>query len=406
MATASVYSLNRGLRSRLYGLLRPEADPDDVAPVQVVITLSEVNGLHGTGPLVQRICKGWSNVFSIRARNDYGGIQDFGQWQVILPQRQRSRTEFFRDVLSVLRGRNVDTILCVPYAPDDFMTAIAIRECFGARLCAYLMDDQNVAEHTVSDALMREFLEHCSLRLTTHPELRSAYETKYRLPFHLLPAVVPAELVTTEITPLPSAGERAKGALIGSFWDQRWFDRLCNALSGCGWDIDWFGNNNSPWIDFAPANLATARINPHGVIPEPQLANRLKEYPFVIVPVGELNDRESNRGVAHLSLPGRILFALATAHTPILIVGSSRTCGARFVQHFEVGVVAPYDSRKLSAAMDRMNRPDEQVRMRLNASRIALTLSDRGVSDWLTASISSGAPVDQRFDDLFAGYQS
>jgi exoribonuclease II len=56
--------------------------------------------------------------------------------------------------------------------------------------------------------------------------------------------------------------------------------------------------------------------------------------------------------------------------------------------------------------MDRMSRPDEQVRMRLNASRIAPTLSDRGITDWLTASISSGAPVDQRFDDLFAGYES
>src|SRR5258706_3006809 len=99
---------------------------------------------------------------------------------------------------------------------------------------------------------MREFLDRCSLRLATHPELRFAYEGKYRLPFYLLPAIVPDRVVARDgVAPPVLAHGRRRGALIGSFWDQSWFDRLCGVLSYCDFEIDWFGNNQSPWFDFS-----------------------------------------------------------------------------------------------------------------------------------------------------------
>jgi hypothetical protein len=317
------------------------------------------------------------------------------------------RSEAFTNVLRVLRGRNVASVLCVPFLPDELLTSIAIHECFGAKLCVYLMDDQNVASSQIPDALMREFLERCSLRLVTHPELRFAYQNKYGLPFHLLPAVVPATLVPEEptATPVFAQGHR-RGALIGSFWDQSWFDRLCGVLGKCDFEIDWFGNNTSPWFKFPATSLARAGITAHGVVPEMQLALELAKYPFVIVPVGALDEEESNHGVAWLSLPGRILFALACSHTPVLIVGSSRTCGSRFVTHFGVGEVVPYDAAQLCAAMERITRPENQRPIRQNAARIALALSDRGVAEWLMQSIELGAPADSRFEDLFAGYDA
>jgi hypothetical protein len=115
---------------------------------------------------------------------------------------------------------------------------------------------------------------------------------------------------------------------------------------------------------------------------------------------------ESNKGVASLSLPGRILFAVATSHTPVLIVGSDRTCGARFVAHFGVGEVVPYDASAVSAAMDRMSEPKVQMRMRQACARIGPMLSDRGISDWLAQSIELGTPADSRFEDLFSGYDA
>ena len=46
------------------------------------------------------------------------------------------------------------------------------------------MDDENMTVDIIPDALMREFLEKCSLRLATHPELRDAYRAElWTLPF-------------------------------------------------------------------------------------------------------------------------------------------------------------------------------------------------------------------------------
>jgi hypothetical protein len=268
-----------------------------------------------------------------------------------------------------------------------------------------MMDDQNVAAPNIPDELMREFLERCSFRVATHPELRAVYQDKYGLPFYILPAIVPAGLIPPSMTPCPAVAERRRvGALIGSFWDQSWYDRLCAVLARCQCRIDWFGNNKSPWFDLSPERLATAGITAHGIVPERRLAIELAKYPFVIVPTGALDTKESNVGVARLSLPGRILFAVATAHTPVLLIGSEQTCGARFIKHFGVGEVVPYDAAAVAAAMDRMSAPEAQIRMRQAAARISPILSDGGVSAWLARSIELGRPCDTRFEDLFSGY--
>jgi len=90
----------------------------------------------------------------------------------------------------------------------------------------------------------------------------------------------------------------------------------------------------------------------------------------------------------------------------VLVVGSPRTCGARFVAHFGLGEVVPYDASAVSAAMDRMSQPEAQRRMRQAAARIAPALSDRGITDWLAQSIERGVPADRRFEELFSGYDA
>jgi hypothetical protein len=394
--------LNALLRSAS-GAEGQDSAPSFTLPVQVLVTANEINDQHGTGPLVKRILNGRRNIFCIRSRNNWGG-HDFGDWNVKISQEGQTRPGCFRNVLSILAGKNVRSVLCVPFLVDEVMTSIAIKAAFNPTLCVYIMDDQNVAENTIPDELMRELLEKASLRLATHPELRQAYERKYGLPFCLLPAVVPAHMVANEPTPPVLEGRMATAALLGSFWDQSWFDRLCSALAGCGRTMDWYGNNRSPVVRFPPEDLARAGITALGVVPEERLAGELRRYPFVIVPVGALDQKESNRGVASLSLPGRILFAAATSHTPILVVGSERTCAARFVKHFGIGETAPYEASAVAAAMDRLSRQDAQSEMRRNAAGIARTFSDAGIVEWLATSIELGKPADSRFEDAFAGY--
>lgn len=159
-------------------------------------------------------------------------------------------------------------------------------------------------------------------------------------------------------------------------------------------------------MTFEPEALARAHIRPFGIISEELLAKELRKFPFVIVPVSTLDGREIYKGVAALSLPGRILFAAATSHTPILVVGSEKTCGARFVKHFGIGLVAPYDSSAVAAAIDRLCEGDVQRAMRRQSAKVARTLSDQGVVNWLAESIEKGVPADGRFEDAFSGYNA
>jgi hypothetical protein len=387
---------NAELRARLSSLIAPE----DAGPIDVVITANEINDRHGTGLLLKRILDG-GRMMSICSRNDWG-VQDFGRWNATISQREASRAQSFRNVLRVLAGREIGNAFCVPYLPDEVATAIAVKEAFGARLCAYIMDDQNVSAGGIADRSMREFLEKSSVRFATHPELEAAYEKKYGLKFFLLPAVVPDELIAREA--LPSVPPGARATMIGSIWDQTWLDDLCAALNGSRWQIDWFGNNRFWSVDFSEAKLRGAGIVPHGVIPETRLAGELRKYPFAIVPVAASETGDANRGELRLSLPGRILFTLATSQTPMLIVGSERSSAARFVQHFGIGMVAPYQALEISAAMERLSDPGVQNEMRKRAAAIGPAFSDRGVKEWLRSSIELGRAADGRFEDAFAGY--
>ncbi len=375
--------------------------PPSAGPADVVVTMNEITDRHGTGPLIKRLLRGRVNVLSIRSRSDWGG-QDYPAWSQVLRQDSPRRHHWYRNVLQALGGARVADILCVPFLPDEAKTAVAIQGIFAARLCTYIMDDQNVVAHGIPDQLMEELLDRSCLRLATHPELREAYETKFGRRFYLLPAVVPDQLILREPLLVPEFAAARRGALLGSFWDQSWFDRLCDALEGSGFAIDWFGNANSPWLHFPQAALTRAGITPRGVIPENALARELRRYPFVIVPVGTLDGAESNRGVAALSLPGRILFAAATSHTPIIIVGNERTCGSRFVARFDLGVTVPYSATALRAAMESLCRTAAQARHRAKAAGISGKFSDRGVAEWLFSSIALGHPVDSRFEDAFS----
>jgi hypothetical protein len=397
----NVFSHNRLLSQYLLEVLAGGAHAKH--SIDVVVTPAEINNRHGTGPLLKRILKGRPNIFSIRARDDWGA-HDFGDWNVKISQHGRSRQDCVRNVRRVLTGWNVGSVLCVPFLTDDLMTSIAIQELSGAKLCVYIMDDQNVSTSAIPDEIMREFLERSSLRLATHPELCWAYEDKYGLPFHILPAVVPHELVPREPIKWDCNRNAEGGALIGSFWDQVWFDRLCSALQECRRKIDWFGNNRSPWLRFPEETLRRAGITPCGVISEERLAVALRKYPFVIVPAGVLDGTETNIGVAALSLPGRILFALATSHTPVLVLGSENTSAARFVRHFDVGEVAPYESARIMEAVGRLSHPSSQIRIRRNAAALGPWLSDHGVVEWLAASRQAGCAIDSRFEEAFADY--
>ncbi len=370
----------------------------------LVITTNEVNYRHGTGALVKRIFPDSDNIFSIRSYNHYNGEHDFGDVSIQLSyQKLSARPEIFQRVLNELKGTTIKRILCIPYYPDEILTAIVTKELFNVPLVTYIMDDQNICVNNISDDLMREFLSKCSLRLATHQELRDAYEEKYGLKFWLLPAVVPHHLLEVkEYLPDPQLSDSRTGALVGSIWSKKWFNMLRKTVTGAKGKIDWYGNTKYVWLEESTEELRKQGINPQGLVPEAQLAKKLKNYPYVIVPTGTLDARDDQKQLSQLSLPGRIIFTLATSNTPIIIIGSNQTSAAHFVNHFKIGVVCDYDPVNFAQALEYIIQPDIQKQMRQRAANIAEKFSAQGVSQWLWQSLELGEPCDLKFEKLLS----
>jgi hypothetical protein len=263
------------------------------------------------------------------------------------------------------------------------------------------MDDQNVTIPAIPDSLMREFLDRCDLRLTTHSEMREAYESKYGLKFYLLPAVVPARLISTSVSqPEPELVRERTAALVGSIWGRTWFDRLKTVISDSGLACHWFGNHQNPAFRISAEELVEAGIQARGVVSEEVLADQLRRFPFAIVPTGTLDENDDAAWASSLSLPGRILFVLATSNTPIILLGSSKTPAAKLIEHFRIGVRCDYTAESFLSAVHRVIEPECQAEMRANAVRIAPKLSAEGVGDWIDRSLELGRARDDRFEQL------
>jgi hypothetical protein len=372
-----------------------------------VITAFEINPLHGTGPLVRRVTEGTPNILSIHSMDLYDGEHYYGDLSLFINHDGRSRREAADHVLRQVGNNQIKQILCVPYRADDLITAITLAEHYQAPLGTYIMDDQNVQVKVISDDLMGEFLNRCSLRWATHPELRDAYQDKYGLTFHLLPAVVPHHLIfenpqEEDFRPRDSTA----GVLIGSLWSKQWFDMLTAAATGAGLKLDWYGNTKYTYLEVEVGQHSPQGLNPCGLIPELDLVEKMKAAAFVVVPTGTLDARDDRQELSRLSLPGRIIFAMATSHTPIVIMGSPETPAARFVNRFGVGVCCDYNAKSLKAAVDYVTAPGMQRQMRQRAATLGPKFSDHGVADWLWASIHRGEVTNRRFEELFSAYVS
>lgn len=367
-----------------------------------VITACEMNDLHGTGVLVKRIVADTPNILSIRSMDLYSGEHDFGDLSFLISHVGLTRKESIQHILKTLGENTIQRILCIPYRPDDLITSIILNELFNAPLGVYIMDDQNICDPGIPDDLMREFLHRCSFRLATHPELRDAYEAKYSLKFGILPAIAPEHLISSQIHDFTRQTSKSeKGVLIGSLWSPQWFELLCNTVSGANAQLDWYGNFQYDWIQEKLEEMKQKGITPYGVLSEAELAEQLKCYAYVVVPTGTLDERDDRHELSRLSLPGRIIFALATSNTPIIILGSEKTSAARFVKRFNIGITCDYEPKSLENAISYISNVDTQQRMRANAVKLSDKFSSSGVSHWLWKSIEIGKPSDPRFENLF-----
>ena len=369
----------------------------------VLVTTSENNFRHGTGVLLKRVFPHEQNIISVRTNDFYFGDQQWEGQSYLIQESAFDRRGMFSHVVSTFKNHSsITRLFCVPYDAESLLVSIAIKEFYGIPMAIWIMDDQNVATHKVPDSLMREFLSKADVRFATHPEMRDAYEDKYGLKFWLLPAVVPDHIITsTPSEPARRNFEQRRGALVGSLWSEQWYNSLCNCLQHTGIQLDWFGNNQYYWFTDTESDLRLKGLNPKGICPEDPLAQNLKQYPFVLVPTGTLDGRDDQVHLSRLSLPGRILFILASSNTPIILLGSPLTSAGNFVNRFQIGVVCDYTPDALSEALEYVLDPPNQKRLRQNAINVAHRFSDHGIDEWIWQSLEKGQAADGRFESLF-----
>ena len=370
--------------------------------VDVIISAAEINDQHGVGVLLQRIFKDRSRIFAIRALNLYGGNCTFGRYSYLLGSIGLSRTEVFGRIQEILTEYTVKRVLCIPYHSEELFIALAIHELFGSEICTYLMDDQNVITTSISDKLMTELLAKSTLTLAISPEMRDVYMAKYQTPIYFVPPVIPAALVESLTTAaLPTTNREPTGAIFGNIWSSQWLNLLRTMTRETGKKIDWYGNTGADWNFSDRKQLIDDGIVEQGFLPtEAELVEVLRKYDYVVVPSGTLDHRDDNPALSWLSLPSRIPFVLATANTPIILLGNPSTAAARFVTRLEIGVVSDYDPDSFRTAVADITQPLVQQQMRENAAKIAHHLVNEQMDEWIWQSLKLGKPIDDQFESL------
>lgn len=401
---------NRELATRLLSLSGGEpalqvepAAQRELVPGDAIVSHIEVNDHHGVGVLLLRLFGASPNLVSIRSQDYYGGRQDFGAFHARISHHGASRDRVISKVLDSIGGVSINRVLAAPYFADDVMNAIALREIFGAPLCTFLMDDQNLTSDGIPDVLMNELLRKSSLRLAISPEMCAAYEAKYGYKFWFMPPVAPTRLIPGRLMELPeSALRESSPVILGNIWGQQWLALLRESVRGTGVSIRWFNNGEFRWLSCSPEELEKDGIAPQvgAAHPDDELVEILRRAPFVVLPSGTLEKSDDRSFIAQLSFPSRIPYILATSHTPILVLGSSDTAAARIVARLGIGMNSPYGKQSFLEAASQMRRPEVNGAMRRAAFLLSLRFADLGAAEWIWQSLEQGAPVDRRYEDM------
>lgn len=372
-----------------------------IRDADAIVTTNEVSDRHGTGVILRRIFGRSGKILSIRSTNLYPD-HALGEAQLCFGHEGLSRPESFARVWTALNGSTVRRVLCVPFLPDELLTAVALKELFDAPLCIYLMDDNNVHARGIPDELMREALGKATLRLAISPELRDAYEQKYNLKFFVLPPVVDERAVRTQLPIRPGRSvEAGPGVLIGSVWSRKWLQRLRQTIKEAGLQIHWYGNTRAPWLQVTPEELLQDGILDCGFLPEAELTGKMEQYLYALVPSGTLDENDDRPEIARLSLPTRLPYLLSACHTPVVVLGNPNTAAARFVERFNIGKTCGYEATALRQAVRQICQPDEQLALRTSAAAHGALFSAKGLADWVWQSLEQGEPCDDRFEDAF-----
>ncbi len=381
---------------------RAEAGRMATGPRDLLLAHVEVTRLQGTGVLLERFFPEAGEFVTVRSRTLYGGKVDFGgvHFSLDLPGLDEAAR---RAVLQrLLAPYSIRRILCVPFFATDYQHALAARELTGAPLCTYVMDDQALHSRAVPEELAQRLFAASALRLAISPEMVGEYRSWFGCSFGLLPPIVTNRRDEAPNRWRPGSGASRSCAMVGNIWSARQFEQVRAFARAASLRIDWYGNSKVAWLPQDRAALEADGIFCRGFLPEPELAERLAEHPFVVLPSGALDGSEDNEWLTRLSLPSRMVFIVTKTQTPMLVLGSPRTAAARFVAQFGLGLSSNYDAAEAEETIAALVDPVRRSGMLASARRVASCFLVPDAGAWIWRSLAAGRPEPTPFDTEFA----
>jgi hypothetical protein len=355
----------------------------------LVVGGSEQCQKHGTGVLIKRSFGSCLETITLRPQTSYEGVEEVGGTHLCVPFEDLPPAELETRLRRLLAPYRIPRILCVPYHRAECTYALAAQTVTGAKLCTWVMDDQNIHIRGTDDHVLEALFSRSALRLAISSELQTAYMIKYNFDFEIMPPLVSNRAArrqncwTTKIRPLNHA------ALVGSIWTESQMQQLVRFVKRTGLTLDWFGKPHAQ-------DLSPVGIHSMGCVSEEVLADRLTEYPFVVVPSGVLDGTEDNEWLTRLSLPSRIVFLLQT-QTPVLVVGSKDTCAGRHVLQLGIGAVIPYNHPDPVRAIRDLTSPASRAKILTNAARAADGFVMPEAGRWIWESTEAGVALPAPF---------
>ena len=370
----------------------------------VVVTHAELSSRHGTGALLLKLLRHEPSLVVFYS-HDFFKAHDIQVPAFHIVNSGKQAPQASRLIRNLLAHKQIRRILCVPFYEDDVQTALAVRDCTGAPLALYIMDDQNIHVHEIPDKPLRRLIEQASICVAISPALCAAYQEKYRRHFWLAPPsadpdlFVPAGYRFESQTP-------PRGILVGNLWSSHTLGRFRETVRMSGVQIDWCGNAGKPFIELDANELSKEGIFLRSHLPEPALIDLARAADFAVIPAGTLDGSDSHEWLARASLPSRIVYLMATANPPMIVMGHPQTAAAQFVTDLGLGTVCDYSPESLKSAVNRVTERNVSAQIRDRAKRLSPTFSSQGLMTWLWESMKQRQAVDDRFEILLPGKPS
>jgi hypothetical protein len=248
------------------------------------------------------------------------------------------------------------------------------------------MDDQNIFTQEIHDRDVQALLNQSDLILAISPEMAEVYSRKYnREVLFFPPFVTPRSPFVKSRWNFSKSEETGRGAMIGNIWSQKRFAQILDLLDETGISIDWYGHGGkAPWLEGTPEEWGKKGLRYHGWLEEEKLIQKLAEYPFVLLPSGEMDASDDKLSFSKLSLPSRLVFLNARVGVPVLVLGHPETAAARFVRRHGTGISAPAKPEPFIAALAQLGKVEIREKLQQNLEKNAKLWSrdDLGEAIW------------------------